>query len=116
MKCVAFFRNVNLGRPNNPTKGQLESAFMAAGASSAVSFLTNGTVVFDVSSEARTRKLVARACKALKTECGLEEPAHVRSIGYLAEIVTSNPFASERGHVYQCWPQAIGTSASNSSH
>jgi uncharacterized protein (DUF1697 family) len=75
VKFAAFFRNVNLGRPNNPTKVQLESAFVAAGASSAASFLTNGNIAFTAGTEARARKVVASACEMLKTECGLKEPA-----------------------------------------
>lgn len=103
MKCAAFFRNVNLGRANNPTKVQLESAFVAAGASSAVSFLTNGNVVFTVGTEAQARKVVASACETLKTQYGLKEPAYVRSIGDLAKLVASDPFVSiEREKVYQC--------------
>lgn len=103
MKYAAFFRNVNLGRPNCPTKAQLEAAFIAAGAGTAASFLTNGTIVFSVKSIAVARKVVAAACKALQAECGLREPAYVRSVDYLAELVALDPFAFvDRRDVYQC--------------
>ena len=42
MKHAAFFRNLNLGRPNCPTRAQFEAAFVAAGAGFASSLLTNG--------------------------------------------------------------------------
>jgi len=32
MRYAAFFRNVNLGHPNSPSRQQLESAFSTAGA------------------------------------------------------------------------------------
>ena len=50
---AAFFRNVNLGQLSNPSRAQLERAFTAAGAAAAMSFLTNGTIVFMSSSKAR---------------------------------------------------------------
>jgi uncharacterized protein (DUF1697 family) len=46
VKYAAFFRNLNLGRKNCPSKAQLEQAFLDAGAREASSFLTNGTLVF----------------------------------------------------------------------
>jgi uncharacterized protein (DUF1697 family) len=94
VKYAAFFRNLNLGRPNCPTKAQLEGAFVAAGAQSAASFLTNGTVVFSVRPSTRARKVLAGACQALQIECGLKEPAFVRTVDYLAELVALDPFAS----------------------
>lgn len=93
MKYAAFFRNVNLGRPNCPTKAELEQAFAAAGASSPSSFLTNGTIVF----------VLAAACRDLQAGCGLREPAYVRRVDYLAELVALDPFAAvDRGSVYGC--------------
>lgn len=45
---MAFFRNMNLGqaRSRSPRTHELLDAFSAAGATSAVSFQTNGTVIF----------------------------------------------------------------------
>jgi uncharacterized protein (DUF1697 family) len=103
VKYAAFFRNLNLGRPNCPTKTQLEDAFVASGAKSAASFLTNGTLVYCVKPGMRARKVLADACQALRTECGLEEPAYVRRVDYLAELVGLDPFASVDGsNVYLC--------------
>ena len=92
MRCVAFFRNVNLGRPGVPTREQLESAFLAAGAASAASFLVNGTLVFDVPPHARPRALAARAGALMRASCGLREPVFVRRLDELAALVASDPF------------------------
>ena len=102
MKYAAFFRNLNLGRPNCPTRVQFEEAFTASGATSASSFLTNGTMVFTVNSGNRARKVLAGARGVLHVSCGLREPAFIRPVGYLAELVALNPFAAvEPGTVYE---------------
>jgi len=103
MKHVAFFRNLNLGRPHCPTKAQFEGAFAAAGAISASSFLTNGTMVFTVGSDSQAQSIFSGACQILRGTCDLKEPGCIRSIEYLAELVTLNPFADiEPGTVYAC--------------
>lgn len=102
MKYAAFFRNLNLGRPNCPTRAQFEDAFTQAGAESATSFLTNGTLVFTVGPGARGRKVLAGACQRLHAGCGLREPAFIRSVDYLAELVAQDPFAGvDPGGVYE---------------
>ena len=103
MKYAAFFRNVNLGRPNCPTKAQLEEAFAAAGAEAPASFQTNGTLVFSLKGRVSARRVLAAACKTLQAECGLTEPAYVRTMDHLAELVAQDPFAAvEPGTVYEC--------------
>lgn len=116
MKYAAFFRNVNLGRPNCPTKVQLEAAFAGAGAESAASFLTNGTVVFAVAAGSEPHDVLAAAHKTLQAECGLREPAYIRTVEYLAGLVALDPFASiERSSVHECCvsflPQGIALPA-----
>jgi uncharacterized protein (DUF1697 family) len=102
-KYTAFFRNLNLGRPNCPSKIQFEEAFLAAGATSASSFLTNGTMVFTGGSDSRARKVFAGACEMLRDSCGLKEPGYIRSVDYLAELVALDPFSAvEPGSVYEC--------------
>jgi uncharacterized protein (DUF1697 family) len=93
MKYAAFFRNLNLGRPKSPTKAQFEAAFLEAGAASAASFLTNGTLVFETGSEARAHKVLAAACKNMHRSCGLVEPGFLRTVDYLAELVAAGPFS-----------------------
>ena len=94
MKFVAFFRNLNLGRPPAPTRAQLESAFLDAGAASAESFLTNGTLVFETSTPAKARKIVKRAGAILQESNGFREPAFMRDLDYLAELVHRDPYAA----------------------
>jgi uncharacterized protein (DUF1697 family) len=94
MKFVAFFRNLNLGRPPAPTRAQLESAFLDAGAASAESFLTNGTLVFETNTPAKAKKIVKRACTILQELNGFREPAFVRDLDYLAALVRRDPFAA----------------------
>jgi uncharacterized protein (DUF1697 family) len=103
MKHAVFFRNLNLGRANCPDRAQLESAFMSAGAESAASFLTNGTLVFSSTSQARARKVLAQACRILRSGCGLREPAYLRKVDELAALVAVDPFTSVApGSVYAC--------------
>jgi uncharacterized protein (DUF1697 family) len=97
MTSVVFFRNLNLGRPNCPTRVQLEAAFLEAGATAATSFLTNGTLVFDVVPGARPRPVLADACQRLRASCGLREPAFVRTLSSLARVVAEDPFGSIAG-------------------
>ena len=92
-RYAAFLRNVNLGRPNSPTRAQLEDAFLASGAASAESFLVNGTLVFTLAPGARPRAVAARACEAMRASCGLREPVFVRSVAELRALVASDPFA-----------------------
>ena len=94
MKYAAFFRNLNLGRANSPTRLQFEAAFIEAGAGSAASFLTNGTMVFEPAPATRPRQLLASACHALRTSCGLKEPAFLRRVDDLAELVAADPFSA----------------------
>ncbi len=102
MKYAVFFRNVNLGRPNCPSKAQLEQAFASAGATAAHSFLTNGTLVFSTAGTSRARKVLATAWQALHVECGLKEPVFIRPLDYLSELVAQDPFAEiEPENVYQ---------------
>ncbi len=86
-RSVAFFRNLNLGqaRSNSPTRPQLLDAFAAAGAPGALSFQTNGTVVFDAADpEAVAREVVS----ALTPVCGYADAVLVRPAdGVLAMAV-----------------------------
>ena len=94
-RYAAFLRNVNLGRPNSPTRTQLEEAFLASGAASAESFQVNGTLVFTLAPGARPRAVAARACEAMRASCGLREPVFVRSVDELHALVASDPFAGQ---------------------
>src|SRR5262245_1207656 len=102
MDYAVFFRNLNLGRTNCPTKLQLEAAFLDAGAGSAASLLTNGTLVYAAPSVDAARQVFERARALLNTRCGLREPAFVRTVDYLAALVATDPFAGiARASVYE---------------
>ena len=102
-KHAAFFRNLNLGRANCPTRAQFETAFLEAGAESAESFLTNGTMVFATRTVAQSRKVLNAARQALHAACGLQEPAFLRRLEDLAATVATNPFQHvDPASVYAC--------------
>jgi uncharacterized protein (DUF1697 family) len=100
---AVFFRNVNLGRPNCPNKAQFEQAFVAAGAATASSFLTNGTIVFTAGTESAAKKVLVDACEILLETCGLREPGCLRTMEYLVKLVSLNPFdAVDRSSIHEC--------------
>jgi len=100
---VAFFRNLNLGRPRCPTRGEFEGAFLAAGAQHASSFLTNGSIVFTAGPGTTARAVLAGASTLLRESCGLEEPGFLRSMKRLVELVRSDPFSGvDRDAAYAC--------------
>ncbi|MGK6309568.1 DUF1697 domain-containing protein [Variovorax sp. DT-64] len=102
MKYAVFFRNLNLGRPHCPTRAQFEAAFLAAGAESAASFLTNGTLVFEARNKTLARKVLGKASQTMAAECGLREPGFLRSVDHLAQLVALDPFARvDRENVYE---------------
>jgi len=102
-KHAVFYRNLNLGRANCPTRAQFEAAFLEAGAESAESFLTNGTMVFATRTDAQSRKVLSAASKALHASCGLQEPAFLRRVDDLAAMVAANPFEHvDTASVYAC--------------
>lgn len=103
MKFAVFFRNLNLGRPNCPNRTQFEAAFMAAGARSTCSFLTNGTLVFETTSARAAAKILREASTSLQAECGLREPGFLRELSYLAALADLDPFnAADRERAYEC--------------
>jgi uncharacterized protein (DUF1697 family) len=102
MKFAVFLRNVNLGRPRCPSRLQFEEAFLAAGADEAASFLVNGTLVF-AAPAARANAVLRQATARLHDACGLVEPAFLRRVDALAQLVAADPFAAvDRAAVYEC--------------
>ena len=78
MDFAVFYRNLNLGRANAPTKDQLERAYLEAGAETAASFQVNGTIAFSVGGRRSPKRVVERAAQSLERECGLVEPGFLR--------------------------------------
>ncbi len=85
--AVAFFRNLNLGqrRSRSPTRPQLLDAFSQAGASAAVSFQTNGTVIFE-SGRHSPQRVADRAVALLTPVCGYDDVAVVRSVDWVRAL------------------------------
>ena len=94
MRYAAFLRNVNLGQPRSPTREQLERAFLQAGASSASSFMSNGTVVFEMEDGRLAQRTADGACEILSRVCGMQQPAFARSMRHLSRLVSENPFTA----------------------
>lgn len=105
MRFVAFLRNVNLGQPGSPTRDQLESAFLQAGASAAASVMSNGTLVFTVQGRVQAHEGASRACVLLTRVCGLTEPVFLQEFDHLARLVAENPFAerTDLAHGERCY-------------
>jgi uncharacterized protein (DUF1697 family) len=103
MRYAVFFRNLNLGRANCPSRRQFEQAFLDAGAQEAASFLTNGTLVFSARARASPQRLLQRASQLLEANCGLVEPGFIRSLPELVRLSALDPFAAvDRSTVYAC--------------
>ncbi len=104
MRYAVFFRNLNLGRANCPTRAQLEAAFLDAGAVAAQSFLTNGSIAFDAGSLRSARTVLAQASQRMAAQCGLKEPGFLREMPYLAALVDATPFQhTDLARVYGCY-------------
>lgn len=94
MLFVAFLRNVNLGQLKSPTRAQLESAFLRAGASTAESFLSNGTLVYSVARARLAQSTANHAGENLSRLCSMNEPTFTYSFRQLARFVADNPFVA----------------------
>ena len=83
---VAFFRNMNLGqaRSRSPRSSELLDAFAAAGATGAVNFQTNGTVIFAVDEPAALAESVVTRLTAVT---GYSDLVVVRSAAWLIDTV-----------------------------
>jgi len=104
LKFAAFFRNLNLGRPPAPARTPFEEAFAAAGAEEPRSFLTNGSLVFSAKNRPTASRVLSAARRNLASVCGLQEPAFLREVEYLAGLVALDPFAYiDRSIVYGCY-------------
>lgn len=98
MKFAAFFRNLNLGHGNAPSRAVLEDLFLQAGADAAASFQTNGTVAFATHGGTRRARQVLRGVQsALLQQQGFAEPVFLRDMAYLHRLVASDPFQGQAG-------------------
>ncbi|MEV5440238.1 DUF1697 domain-containing protein [Streptomyces sp. NPDC052682] len=86
---VVFYRSMNLGHPGSPDRATLESALAAAGARAVRSFQTNGTVLLEADDPVC---VVAEAAKALEAAAGYTQPAMVRGLDLLVDVLAGQPF------------------------
>jgi hypothetical protein len=80
---VAFFRNLNLGqrRSHSPTRPQLLDAFARAGATAAVNFQVNGTIIF--AAEGDPQAVADEAVRQLTPVCGYDDTVIARPVPWL---------------------------------
>lgn len=83
IESVAFFRNLNLGQPRNPTRSQLTEAFSTAGATAVLSFQVNGTVLFTATKPDQTARTVVTLVTLV---CGYADAVVVRSAHWVGEL------------------------------
>lgn len=94
-RSVAFFRNLNLGHRRSPVRPQLIEAFLSSGATDAVSFQTNGTVVFT----AEDPRATARAARDALAVVGYTDPVMVCT---LTTVTTVAAFPDDPGFAECC--------------
>ncbi len=77
-RSVAFFRNLNLGqrRSHSPTRPELLDAFERAGATSAINFQVNGTIIVEHAGDAQA--LADEAVRLLTPVCGYDDAVIAR--------------------------------------
>ncbi len=86
---ILFFRNMNLGHPGSPTRQQLETACLEAGATTATSFQTNGTLLFHTAAPDEVKDRMAQTL----ANVGYRDTGFLRTINWLDGIVPSLPAA-----------------------
>lgn len=91
IKYVALFRNMNLGHRGSPRRPDLEQAFADAGAFSAASFQTNGTVVFETA-PGRAEAVMDRATALLGDRVGYTDVGILSTLDDLARAAKSPLF------------------------
>lgn len=86
---AVFYRSLNLGHRGSPTKDQLESALLDAGADRVKSFQTNGTVLM-IADDPHT--VVDAAAERVRGSSGYDDAALVRPVALLDELLDMGRF------------------------
>lgn len=87
MQHVAFFRNVNQGQRGQPSTADLVGAFADAGCPDAVSFQSNGTLVFATT---EPEAVIEDAVVALANRTGFQREGFGMPLPALARIVDAH--------------------------
>ncbi len=85
--AVGFLRNVNQGQRGHPSTADILAAFADAGAPDAVTFQSNGTVVFRADDPAG---VVCDAARALEARTGLQRAACAIPLSEIERIVDAH--------------------------
>ncbi|MCR2783940.1 MULTISPECIES: DUF1697 domain-containing protein [unclassified Microbacterium] len=94
--AVGFLRNVNQGQRGHPSTADILAAFADAGAPDAVTFQSNGTVLFTADDP---QAVIADAVTALAARTGLQRAAYALPFTEIERIVAGHadqPDASRR--------------------
>jgi hypothetical protein len=83
---VAFFRNLNLGqrRSRSPTRPELLDAFERAGATGALNFQVNGTIIFEAQGDPQV--LGDETVRLLTPVCGYADAVIVRPVPWILRL------------------------------
>jgi hypothetical protein len=92
MRCVAFLRNVNQGQRGHPATSDITAAFADAGCPDAVTFQSNGTVLFDSEDPGAVADAVAVSIVA---RTGLDRDCFWIPFAVLVEVVDAHGAAPE---------------------
>ena len=86
-RSVAFFRNLNLGqrRSHSPTRPELLDALLRAGATDAVNFQVNGTIIIDAGDD-DAQALANEAVRLLTPVCGYDDLVVVRPTAWVLDL------------------------------
>jgi uncharacterized protein (DUF1697 family) len=87
---------------------------LQVGASSATSFLNNGTLIYSISRSRLAQSVANQARAALQQVCGLNEPIFVCSFQHLVELVVEDPFSDFKdstgiGYAISFFDPKVGT-------
>jgi uncharacterized protein (DUF1697 family) len=94
MKFIAFIRNINVGQARFPSRTKLVEAFLTSGAHNAISFQSNGTVVFDLTDDVNLLSFKEDVYKYLRQNCSFSEALFIRNLEAIKAVVRQNPFAA----------------------
>lgn len=95
MLQVAFLRNVNQGQVGHPTTSDIRDAFAAAGHPDAVTFQSNGTVIFESEDPDSVADTVITT---LSSRAGIERDCFSIPLADIAEIVDVHAPAPDIAH------------------
>ncbi|MDP9053940.1 MAG: DUF1697 domain-containing protein [Acidobacteriota bacterium] len=92
---LALLRGINVGGKNKLAMRDLTEIFNAAGCGNVRTFIQSGNVIFTAPSKVR-ETLPADIASAISERFGYRVPVILRTAGQLREVVSGNPFLSDK--------------------